>query len=217
MNIWFIGAHFDDIEIGCGGTASKLINQGHNCFVTIVTHSGYSDEYGKVIREPSIARNEGIEGLKALGFKPENIIELNLETGKLEHGHKLIYLLEKICKEVKPDLVFTHWDKDVHQDHFAVAKSSFTVCRKTGSVLMYRPNWYRTSEQFHETIFVDVSDFYEIKKEAINKHVSEVTKFGKEWSAFIESQDRARGMEINVKYAESFQAVKLQLFKELGL
>lgn len=212
MKVWFIGAHFDDIEIGCGGTAAKLISQGNDCHVTIVTHSGYSDEYGNVIRESTIARKEGLKGLTELGFK--SISELNLETGKLEHGHSLIYELEKLSKEIMPDLVFTHWDKDVHQDHAAVAKSTFTVCRKTGSILMYRPNWYRTSDQFHENIFVDVSDYYETKIKAINSHVSEVTKFGKNWSSFIEAQDKARGMEINVKYAESFQAVKLQMFRE---
>ncbi|CAH6889926.1 conserved hypothetical protein [Vibrio chagasii] len=212
MKVWFIGAHFDDIEIGCGGTAAKLISQGHDCHVTIVTHSGYSDEYGNIVRESEVARCEGIQGLRELGF--ESISELNLETGKLEHGHALIYELEKLSKEIKPDLVFTHWDMDVHQDHAAVAKSSFTVCRKAGSILMYRPNWYRTSGQFHENIFVDVSDCYETKVNAINKHISEVTKFGKDWSSFIEAQDRARGMEINVKYAESFQVVKLQMFKE---
>ncbi|WKY93039.1 PIG-L deacetylase family protein [Vibrio metoecus] len=146
MKVWFIGAHFDDIEIGCGGTAAKLISQGNDCHVTIVTHSGYSDEYGNVIRESTIARKEGLKGLTELGFK--SISELNLETGKLEHGHSLIYELEKLSKEIMPDLVFTHWDKDVHQDHAAVAKSTFTVCRKTGSILMYRPNWYRTSINF---------------------------------------------------------------------
>ncbi|HDS3827819.1 TPA: PIG-L deacetylase family protein [Morganella morganii] len=211
MKIWFIGAHFDDIEIGCGGTAAKLISQGHECHVTIVTNSGYSDEYGNIVRESSVARDEGLAGLKTLGFKYIN--ELNLETGKLTHGHQLIHELEKLSKEIKPDIVFTHWDQDVHQDHAAVAKSSFTVCRKAGSILMYRPNWYRTSVQFHESIFVDVSDFYQIKKNAINMHVSEVTKFGKHWESFIEAQDKARGMEINAEFAESFQVVKLQLFK----
>lgn len=207
---WFIGAHYDDIEIGCGGTASKLISEGNECFATVVTKSGYTDEEGKIIRDDGVAFSEGLRGLKLLGFNDERISHLNLKTGQLEHNLELIHCLEKQIKLINPDVVFTHWTHDVHQDHVAVAKSTLTVTRKTGSVLMYRPNWYRQDVPFLETLFVDVSDHYETKKMAINAHESEVKKFGKHWEKFIEAQDVARGMEIGAKFAESFQVVKLK-------
>lgn len=207
---WFIGAHYDDVEIGCGGTAAKMIFEGNECYATIVTKSGYKDETGKVIRDNEVALREGMQGLKLLGFEENNISHLNFETGKLEHNLELIHCLEAEIKKIQPDVVFTHWTHDVHQDHVATAKATLTVTRKTGSVLMYRPNWYRQDVPFLETVFVDVSDHYSAKKVAINAHESEVKKFGKDWETFIEAQDLARGMEIGAKYAESFQLVKLK-------
>lgn len=206
--IWFIGAHYDDIEIGCGGTAAKMIANGNNCYATIVTKSGYKNEKGEVIRENDVARREGLAGLHRLGFN--EIQALDFDTGTLSHNLELIHALEAQCKIIKPDIVFTHWNADVHQDHHAISLSTFTVCRKAGSVLMYRPNWYRTSVPFRETLFVDVSEYYSIKLDAINCHESEVTKFGKDWEEFIIAQDVARGMEIGVKHAESFEVVKLK-------
>lgn len=208
LKIWFIAAHFDDIEIGCGGSAAKFISEGHECFSTIVTKSGYNNENKKIVRSNSVAKREGLKGLKKLGFK--NINCLNFDTGILQHNLKLIYALEKELKRIKPDIVFTHWIHDVHQDHSAIAKSTLTVCRKTSSVLMYRSNWYRTDQPFLETLFIDVSNYYEKKIDSINCHISEVKKFGQNWESFIKAQDTARGMEINVEKAESFQVVKLK-------
>ena len=206
--IWFVGAHFDDIEIGCGGTAAKLIEAGNRCHATIVTKSGYRDEKGITIRENNVAREEGLKGLATLGF--EDVSTLDFETGSLSHDLPLIHALEAQCKLLQPDIVFTHWVHDVHQDHKAIAHSTLTVCRKAGSVLMYRPNWYRTNEPFRETLFVDVTTQYDKKLAAIQCHVSEVTKFGKHWEEFIVAQDIARGMEIGVAKAESFEVVKLK-------
>jgi LmbE family N-acetylglucosaminyl deacetylase len=207
---WFIGAHYDDIEIGCGGTAAKMISAGNECYATIVTKSGYKDETGKVIRDNEVAHREGMTGLKLLGFEENNISHLNFETGKLEHNLELIHSLEAEIKKIQPEIVFTHWTHDVHQDHVATAKATLTVTRKTGSVIMYRPNWYRQDVPFLETLFVDVSDYYSTKKAAINAHESEVKKFGSSWEKFINAQDVARGMEIGVQYAESFQLVKMK-------
>jgi hypothetical protein len=42
MNILAIGAHFDDVEIGCGGTLARMAQEGHNVHVYIATRSGYA-------------------------------------------------------------------------------------------------------------------------------------------------------------------------------
>ncbi len=210
MKILFIGAHFDDIEIGCGGTAARLVREGHDVEAVVVTHSGYSDENGNTVRDVEVAQREGIEGLRTLGIG--QIHELNLSTGRVEYDLDLIHRLESTVKTISPSLVFTHWDNDVHQDHSAIGRATLNVCRKTASVLMYRSNWYRSSINFSQRIVVDTSDYFEIKKRAINCHVSEVTKFGKNWLRFIEAQDVSVGMEFGYEFGEAFEPVKLDLF-----
>ncbi|MDA8928122.1 PIG-L family deacetylase [Gammaproteobacteria bacterium] len=210
MKVLFIGAHFDDIEIGCGGTAARLVREGHDVESIVMTHSGYSDEEGNLVRDAEVARREGLEGLQTLGIS--HIHELNLKTGRVEYTLDLIHELERTIKSISPDLVFTHWIADVHQDHSAIGRATLNVCRKTASILMYRSNWYRSSMNFSPRIFVDTSDYFQIKKKAINCHVSEVTKFGMNWLRFIEAQDVSVGIEFGYDFGEAFEPVKLDLF-----
>lgn len=207
--VLFIGAHWDDLEIGCGGTIAHFIHEGDDVTALIVTHSGYSDENGEVVREAKIARKEGILGLSVLGVK--QVHELGLETGRVEYGMDLIQKMEAVIQKIDPDLVFTHWDNDVHQDHSAIGRSTLNVCRKSRSVLMYRSNWYRSSVNFRPSVFVDTSNYFSLKERAINCHQSEVKKYGKNWLNFIKSQDISIGMEFGFECAEAFQAIKYRL------
>lgn len=210
MKVLFIGAHFDDIEIGCGGTAARMVAEGHDVAAMVVTHSGYNDENGNCIRERSIAVQEGLEGLAEIGIK--EVHQLEMDTGRVEYGVELIHRMEARMKDIAPQMVFTHWTADVHQDHSAIGRATLNVCRKTGSVLMYRSNWYRSSVGFAPKIFVDTSEYFEVKKRAINRHVSEVTKFGQGWLRFVEAQDISVGMEFGYRFGEAFEPVKLDLF-----
>ena len=49
MNLLFIGAHIDDIEIGCGGTVARAIKNGHSVKLVVMSHSSYSNYDGKVL------------------------------------------------------------------------------------------------------------------------------------------------------------------------
>jgi LmbE family N-acetylglucosaminyl deacetylase len=120
--------------------------------------------------------------------------------------------MEALMKEIAPQMVFTHWTGDVHQDHSAIGRATLNVCRKTGSVLMYRSNWYRSAIGFTPKVFVDTSDYFDVKKRAINCHVSEVTKFGQGWLRFVEAQDISVGMEFGYRFGEAFEPIKLDLF-----
>ena len=210
MKVLFIGAHFDDIELGCGGTAARMVSEGHIVSAIVVTDSGYSDSNGVTVRDANVARYEGIQGLNSLGIK--QIHEIGIKTGLVTYGLDLIQKMERIIVEVNPSLVFTHWTEDVHQDHSAIGQATLNVCRKTRSILMYRSNWYRSLHSFSPRVFVDTTSFFEIKRKAINCHVSEVTKFGSDWVRFIEAQDISIGMEFGYDYGEAFEPVKLDLF-----
>ena len=59
MNVLAIGAHFDDVELGCGGTLAKHKAKGDSVFVYIATESGYRAADNTVIRDNDVARREG--------------------------------------------------------------------------------------------------------------------------------------------------------------
>ncbi len=58
MNILGIGAHFDDLELGCGGTLIKHVEQGDNVTMLVITDSSYKDPSGNVIRDKDVAYKE---------------------------------------------------------------------------------------------------------------------------------------------------------------
>ena len=72
-----IGAHFDDIELGCGGSLAKHTKEGDDVYAYVATLSGFSNPFSKSIRKNEIAKKEGINAMKILGIK-------KLYTGKFE-------------------------------------------------------------------------------------------------------------------------------------
>jgi LmbE family N-acetylglucosaminyl deacetylase len=76
---------------------------------------------------------------------------------------------------------------------------------------MYQSNLYKSTHIFHDTYYVDISDYIDIKKKAILAHATEVKKFGPDWLNFWIYEAANNGKKFNVKYAEAFQPVKVLL------
>ena len=55
MNILAIGAHFDDVELGCGGTLARHVQQGDHVFVFVATISGFSNQDQEEVRSSQMA------------------------------------------------------------------------------------------------------------------------------------------------------------------
>lgn len=202
-----IGAHFDDLELGCGGTLSRHISAGDKVIAYVATKSGYSNSEGKTIRSNAVASAEGIAGLQSLGIF--DIVLGSHKTFCLEFNEDLNTDLLELVQGNKIDVVYTHWDHDIHHDHRALALSTLHVCRHIPTILMYRSNWYESSEVFEGKCFVDVSNFWENKVRAVEAHKSELERVGRSWLDFVTVQGRSAGRIIGVQYAEQFKVVKL--------
>jgi LmbE family N-acetylglucosaminyl deacetylase len=205
-NILVIGAHFDDIEIGCGGTVAKHISNQDNVIMLVLTHSGYRNYHGEVIRTSKEAKKEGLLAAKILGVN--NIISIPLETKEVQYGTELIEIINKVIDENNIDVIYTHWDKDVNQDHNAIGRATLTAGRNINNIFMYKSNRYITSSTFNGNYFIDISEFIDIKVSAIKAHEGEYAKFGKKWLDFFINDNMNSGITIGVKYAESFEVVK---------
>jgi len=205
MNILAVGAHFDDIELGCAGSLARHVANGDKVYAYIATVSGFSNGDNQVIRPNDVALVEGKKAMDILG------VELfcgNFKTLEVEFIDALNVQIIKIVEEKKIDLVYAHWIGDIHHDHHAVAKATLHSCRHVPRMLMYRSNWYHSNLDFKGNFHVDITATWSMKKEAIAAHDSEMQRTGEKWIRFFENEAENAGQRIGVKYAEVFEVVK---------
>lgn len=206
MNILAIGAHFDDVELGCGGSLAKHAQRGDKVYVYIATVSGFADYNNRTIRTNETALEEGRNAVAILGA--EELICGQFKTLEVEFVDSLNIEILRIVQEKKIDLVYCHWVGDIHHDHQAVAEASLHACRHVPRLLMYRSNWYHSPYSFTQNFYVDISDTVEIKEKAILAHVSEVERTGRKWIRFFRNEAENAGQRIGVQHAEVFEVLK---------
>jgi LmbE family N-acetylglucosaminyl deacetylase len=206
MRVLVIAAHADDAELGVGGTISKHTRQDDDVFLVLITHSGYKNYQGDTIRESDVAFKEAKAAGEILGV--EDITCLGYETKEVAFEVNLIEDINRVIDEKKPDIIYTHWEGDINQDHSAIARATVCAARNIPRILMYRSNSYISAVPFVGNYYVDISDHIEDKIEAIKAHRTELKKRGEKWPEFFRHQCRMNGLEIGVEYAERFKVVK---------
>jgi LmbE family N-acetylglucosaminyl deacetylase len=205
VNILAIGAHFDDVELGCGGAIVRHVANGDRVFVYVATVSGFANHRKTVIRSSKVASDEGKRAVAILGAK---LICGTFDTFEVEFCEALTVDIIKIVEEKNIDMVYTHWVGDIHHDHRAVAYSSLHSCRHIPRMLMYRSNWYHSDKDFRGNFYIDISSHWAKKEEAIRAHRSEIVRTRERWINFFKNEAENAGQRIGVKYAEVFEMIK---------
>lgn len=206
MNVLAIGAHFDDVELGCGGTLAKHVAMGDNVYVYVATVSGYSNAYNQTVRSNAIAKHEAIKAMDTLGIT--ELICGKFETLKVEFIDELNIDIIRLLEKYQIERVYTHWTGDVHHDHQAVGKSTLHSSRHVRQILMYRSNWYSSGHHFNGHFYQDISEFWEIKKKAVQCHTSELERTANKWISFFDNEALNSGQRVGVERAEVFEIVK---------
>ena len=206
MNILAIGAHFDDVELGCGGALAKHALQGDNVYVFVATVSGFTNQYDQSVRTSEVARREAETAMQIIGVKRMFCGEF--KTLEVEFVDSLNVQILKLVQDLTIDQVYSHWVGDIHHDHQAVARAALHSCRHVPRLLMYRSNWYHSTQDFRGNFYVDITNHWDIKQRAIRAHVSEVERTGNRWIDFFRNEAENAGQRIGVRYAEVFEIVK---------
>ena len=116
-----LGAHSDDIEIGCGGTLLRLIAEGRSLEVLWVVFSAPSERAAEA-RSSAQAFLEGVATAK--------VVVRDYRDGFLPYsGSAVKDEFEALKREFSPDLVFTHYREDRHQDHRLVSDLTWNTWR----------------------------------------------------------------------------------------
>ena len=135
MRIAAIGAHFDDVEIGCGGTLQKHIKNEDEVYIVITS----ADEFRTGL--PEIRMEEQFEAMKLLGLPRNRLITFSRDL-------PIEYIVSNLDK-FQFELVFAHYQEDTHQDHRRSSYIAQSVSRKrtmttifyeSGSSLRFQPN-----------------------------------------------------------------------------
>ncbi|PWR72860.1 PIG-L deacetylase family protein [Methanospirillum lacunae] len=206
MKVLAIGAHADDVELGCGGTLLRHRNAGDEIYITVVTHSGYTSTNKNLVRHKETALEEGKRSASILKAQ---FLCLEKEPLVLVPNEKLVLELDEVINRIKPDRIYVHRSSDNHSDHAAVGYVAIRAARKCDSVFLYRSNWYIMDNGAEDKYYVDISDCIEQKKELIAVFESEMKAVNYSWIDFVIKQNSAAGAKIGVDYAETFQMVKM--------
>lgn len=212
-----IGAHFDDIEINCGGTLAKAIKLKSQVMMLVLGNGHFTHYTGKIIRSQTDALREGKKAALCLGVSIQNLVCLNFPEKNIPYNSDSVEKVEKVLNQFKPDLIITHWADDTHQDHINTSKTVISAARYFNSVFMWEPIFPsgRTAiSSFHPQIYVDTTDVFKQKIKALQCHRTQIKKFNTraiDWIEGISARARYRGFEIKCKYAEAFQPIRLQM------
>jgi len=208
VNILAIGAHWDDIELGCGLTLKKLKEKGHNIFSVVVCGSQYGKDENEGMKE-----SEALEyGLKSFELIGADYIPTDKEpNSKLVYDKKIMQILEGIANNKKIDTVFTHWFGDINTDHKATWEISRTAFRNVKNFLMYQSNSYSDNVNiFKPNLFFSFSqEQYLFKEKILSQYVSEWARREIRWKREIFERERYWGHISGNDYAEGFQIGKV--------
>jgi LmbE family N-acetylglucosaminyl deacetylase len=204
LTVLCLGAHSDDIEIGCGGTVLQLQDKYPDSAIHWVVFSAIGVRGEEARRAANLFAGSRIAGGPVLrefrdGFMPFA-------------GAEVKDFMEGLKRTISPDLVFTHYRKDAHQDHRLISELTWNTFRDH-LVMEYeipkfdgdlgQPNGYvPLSQEICQTKIKHLMDAFESQR-------------GKRWfeeSTFMALM-RLRGMECNSPsgYAEAFYLRKVTL------
>lgn len=204
LSLLCLGAHSDDIEIGCGGTILRLLRACGECDVTWVVFSAEAQR-----------RREAVSSAKRFlkDARASTVITKSFKESFFPYrGEAIKSCFEELKLRFQPDLIFTHYRHDLHQDHRVICELTWNTFRNH-QVLEYEIPKY-DGDLGQPNVFVPLTQALCKKKvKCLMEGFS--TQRSRQW--FTEDTFyallRLRGIESNApdKYAEAFYGRKIVL------
>jgi len=204
LRIVVFGGHPDDPESAAGGLIAKLTKEGGHEVICA---------YGTCFR-----------GDRRLGGEPEGIVRQREATAActilgaspkfFDYAHEKLFADPETVKavsswlgEVKPDIVVTHWPMDTHENHHVVSSLVWQAYAHKGGWSLYYFEVMAGQQTlgFRPELFLDLTGVREIKRAALDCHVSQHPE--KIWE-FHDMMHRNRGAECGVAHAEAYTLVE---------
>lgn len=191
-----VGAHPDDIELGCGGTISAASKLGKKVIAVFLSK-------GEQSGNPEVRPKESIEALSLLGVK--DVYFGDFPDTEIPCSRQAIDFLESFYLAHKPETILTHTVNDMHQDHRQVGWISMSAFRNASKMLAYETP--RVTSAFAPNYFVDVTNCVTDKWSALKCHFSQRTKRYITYESMV-SLASFRGSQVSVPAAEAFEVIR---------
>jgi LmbE family N-acetylglucosaminyl deacetylase len=193
VRVLAVGAHPDDIELGCGGT--------------LLAHRARGDEVALLVmttgeRGPQDAKSRIREQEDAAALLDAALLWGGFQDGEVDEGRDAVTVVQDAVATIGPDLIYAHTPDDTHQDHRATARAVLSAARRMRQVLLYESP---TSTHFSPSIYVNVAPFIDAKMDMLRAHMSQVLKNGLVDLEALEAQARYHGFRARLRYAEAFE------------
>ena len=219
--ILIVASHPDDEILGCGGTVAKMFKQGHEVFTLILGEGVASryeeDEKQKAKRQIEELKKQIYAANEIIGVK--EVFNYDFPDNKFDTFPllDLVKTIEKVKEKVKPNILFTHYAKDLNIDHQITYKAVITAARPLPNEVVKEiysfevlssTGWnYPTT--FSPSVFFDVTETIDIKRKALECYKSEMKDFPHPRS--LKGMDltaQVWGMKVGSDYAEAFECVR---------
>lgn len=207
-----IGAHYDDLELGCGGTLLKLRDAGWDIHLITICNedvpnrnftSGHS-------RKETFKVNANI-------FNAMSVSIFEHPSNNLIHTDRNIIIKEisDVIDSVKPSVVYTQACTDINNDHYVVSDATRVACRPRhdNPVMKLYEYYVQGSSDWsfldkRITTCVDVSKYMDIKIDLCNRYNSEIRDYPDPFSVEkIKHSHEHYGGIFGCKYAEVFNLI----------
>ena len=201
LTILAVGAHPDDIELGCGGSLAKHAAAGATVEAVVFSRGrrGALSDADRAVETETALRSIGIDLITIYDFE---------DTQLWRHVTEMIAILDRHIAELGPDRVYTMFQHDRHQDHRAVYEASAISCRCVPQLFGYEtPSSYPT---FAPTVFEDIAGQLEAKVGALRCHTSQGDRLYMQEEK-IRSAAHFRGVQVELGPSEGFIPYKLIL------
>lgn len=206
-NILIVGAHYDDTELGVGGTAAKLSAFGKKVYKLTLTDNITEFNQRDIFIQNKSCMEQSERACKILGIT--EITEfVTFPCCELEYNKEAMQMVERIIFELDIDTVFMHFSNDMNQDHVEAARICLTAARHCKNIFQYQSNGYILDNAFYPTYFVDISEFIDRKQQALECYGQEHNRFNRLFNNNIE-RNHIWGFANEVEYAEGFRVIKI--------
>lgn len=197
-----LGAHSDDIELGAGGTILRMLqaNPALTVYWVVFSASPERAQEAQASAEAFLA-----------GAAEHQIVVKDFRDGFFPYlGMQIKEYFEELKREFVPDLIFTHYRDDLHQDHRLLAELTWNTWRNH-QILEYEIPKYE-GDLAHPNLYVHIDEMICRRKIQILQE-SFTTQRSKQWftAETFSAVMRLRGIESNAPgaYAEAFHCRKL--------
>jgi N-acetylglucosamine malate deacetylase 1 len=218
MRVLAVGAHPDDLEILCGGTLARFVQEGHE---VVMCNATLGDRGSFEHTSQEIAGIRLVEARRAAAAAGADHVTLGLSDAEVSASDPdQVRAVVDLVREARPDLIVTHSPNDYMGDHNETSRLVFNASFHATLPLLEtgRPHHDRvTPIYFMDTVmgvgfqpveYVDVSATFDTKVAMLEAHESQLTWLRAHDGIDVVEQMRVttrfRGQQCGVEYAEAF-------------